>query len=47
MTTATTTTTQVFRIYIKASAEQIWQAITDPEWTNRYGYTGYAMRPLW
>ena len=40
--TETTTTTQVFRIYIKASAEQIWQAITDPEWTNRYGYTGYA-----
>lgn len=40
--TETTTTTQVFRIYIKASAEQIWQALTDPEWTNRYGYTGYA-----
>jgi uncharacterized protein YndB with AHSA1/START domain len=35
-------TTQVFRIYIKASAEAIWEAITDPEWTNRYGYTGYA-----
>jgi uncharacterized protein YndB with AHSA1/START domain len=34
--------TQVFRIYIKASAEAIWEAITDPEWTNRYGYTGYA-----
>ncbi len=35
-------TTQVYRIYIKASAEAIWEAITDPEWTNRYGYTGYA-----
>ena len=34
--------TQVFRIYIKASAEAIWEAITDPDWTNRYGYTGYA-----
>jgi len=33
-------TTQVYRIYIKASAEAIWEAITDPEWTNRYGYTG-------
>lgn len=42
MTTATETTTQVYRIYIKATPEQIWQALTDPEWTNRYGYTGYA-----
>jgi uncharacterized protein YndB with AHSA1/START domain len=32
----------VYRVYIKATAEAIWQAITDPEWTNRYGYTGYA-----
>jgi uncharacterized protein YndB with AHSA1/START domain len=38
----TTLTSQVYRIYIKASADAIWQAITDPEWTNRYGYTGYA-----
>lgn len=38
----TTAETQVYRIYIKATAEQIWQALTDPEWTNRYGYTGYA-----
>jgi uncharacterized protein YndB with AHSA1/START domain len=36
------TTTQVYRVYIKATADAIWQAITDPEWTNRYGYTGYA-----
>ena len=42
MTTDTITTTQVYRVYIKATAEAIWQAITDPEWTNRYGYTGYA-----
>jgi uncharacterized protein YndB with AHSA1/START domain len=35
-------TTQVYRVYIKATAEQIWTAITDPEWTNRYGYTGYT-----
>lgn len=41
-----TATTQVYRIYIKATAEQIWQAITDPEWTNRYGYTGYAQYDL-
>ena len=41
MTTATKTT-QVYRVYIKATPEAIWQALTDPEWTNRYGYTGYA-----
>jgi uncharacterized protein YndB with AHSA1/START domain len=47
-TTSTTTaqpdlaTTQVHRIYIKASAQAIWDAITRPEWTARYGYTGYV-----
>jgi uncharacterized protein YndB with AHSA1/START domain len=35
-------TTQVYRVYIKTTAEQLWTAITDPEWTNQYGYTGYA-----
>ena len=42
MSTTTVTTTQVYRVYIKATAEAIWQAITDPEWTNRYGYGGYV-----
>lgn len=42
MTATTTPTTQIYRVYIKASADRIWEAITDPEWTNRYGYTGYA-----
>jgi uncharacterized protein YndB with AHSA1/START domain len=41
-TTETTLTTQVHRVYIKASAQAIWDAITVPEWTNQYGYTGYA-----
>ncbi|HET6529652.1 MAG TPA: SRPBCC domain-containing protein [Actinoplanes sp.] len=36
--TALTTTTQVYRVYIKASPEKIWQAIVDPEWNTRYGY---------
>ena len=36
------TATQVYRVYIKATADAIWTAITDPEWTNRYGYTGYT-----
>ena len=32
--------TQVFRVYIKASPDAIWDAITKPEWTQRYGYRG-------
>ena len=31
-------TVQVYRVYIKATPERIWQAITDPEWNGRYGY---------
>jgi uncharacterized protein YndB with AHSA1/START domain len=45
---ATATTTQVYRVYIKATPEAIWDAITKPEWTERYGYTGlveYDLRP--
>lgn len=34
------TTTQVNRIYIKASAQAVWDAITTPEWTEKYGYGG-------
>jgi len=30
--------TKVFRIWIKATPEKIWEAITDPEWNSRYGY---------
>ena len=37
-TEATVATTQVYRVWIKASPERIWAAITDPEWNNRYGY---------
>lgn len=42
------TTTQVHRVYIKATAEAIWDAITKPEWTSRYGYMGlvdFDLRP--
>ena len=35
-------TTQVYRVVIKASAQAIWDAITKPEWTERYGYGGRA-----
>jgi uncharacterized protein YndB with AHSA1/START domain len=49
MTTAErSTTTQVHRVYIKATPERIWQAITDPEWNGRYGYGApghYELRP--
>ncbi len=36
------TDTQVYRVYIKASPEKIWEAITTPEWTQKYGYSGLA-----
>ena len=36
--TAAPTTTQVYRVYIKATPEQIWDAITKPEFTSRYFY---------
>ena len=42
MTTMTETTTQVYRVYIRTTAQQIWDAITDPAWTERYGYGGRA-----
>jgi uncharacterized protein YndB with AHSA1/START domain len=46
--TQTTATTQVFRVHVKATPEAIWEAITSPEWTARYGYRGpseYDLRP--
>jgi len=36
--TSTTTTVQVHRVWIRATAEAIWTAITDPAWNGRYGY---------
>jgi uncharacterized protein YndB with AHSA1/START domain len=44
----TTETIQVYRVYIRATPEAIWTAITDPEWTERFGYGGrveYDLRP--
>jgi uncharacterized protein YndB with AHSA1/START domain len=38
MTTMTATTTQVYQVFIKATPEQIWDAITKPEFTSRYFY---------
>jgi uncharacterized protein YndB with AHSA1/START domain len=50
MTTRTEpgTTTQVYRIYIKATAEAVWDAITKPDWTEKYLYESrvdYDLRP--
>jgi uncharacterized protein YndB with AHSA1/START domain len=36
MTTMVAQTTQIYQVFIKASADQIWDAITKPEWTARY-----------
>jgi uncharacterized protein YndB with AHSA1/START domain len=46
--TPTATTTQVHRVYIKATPQAIWDAITQPEWTRRYGYgveSEFDLRP--
>ena len=50
MTTMTQTgmATQVYRVYIRATPEAIWEAITKPEWSRRYGYGGsveFDLRP--
>ena len=40
--------THVHRIYIRASAQSIWDAITDPSWNGRYGYQAvqeYDLKP--
>jgi uncharacterized protein YndB with AHSA1/START domain len=40
--TTTATTTQVYRVYIRTTPEAVWDAITKPEWTQRYGYGAIA-----
>ena len=47
-TMTTANTTQVYRVYIRTTPEAVWDAITKPEWTERYGYGGvadYDLRP--
>ena len=47
-TTETGVTTQVYQVFIKATPQAIWDAITRPEWTERYGYRArseYDLRP--
>jgi uncharacterized protein YndB with AHSA1/START domain len=48
MTMTSQATTQVYRVHIRATPQAIWDAITKPEWTDRYGYGGetqYDLRP--
>jgi uncharacterized protein YndB with AHSA1/START domain len=48
MTTKTeaSVTTQVYRVYIKATSRAVWDAITKPEWTERYTMRAeYDLRP--
>ncbi len=41
-TMGTNVVTQVYRVFIKATPQAIWDAITKPEWNVRYGYRGPA-----
>jgi uncharacterized protein YndB with AHSA1/START domain len=38
MTTMTAQATQVYSVFIKATPEQVWEAITNPEFTQKYFY---------
>ena len=46
MTTMTAQTTQVYSVFIKATPEQVWDAITKPEFTSRYFY-GSVIDSTW
>jgi uncharacterized protein YndB with AHSA1/START domain len=40
--------TYIHQIYIRASPQDIWEAITDPQWNGRYGYQAvgeYQLKP--
>jgi uncharacterized protein YndB with AHSA1/START domain len=53
MTTSTSTTdrvviTNVYRVFIEAKPDRVWEAITDPEWNGQYGYrarANYDLKP--
>jgi len=48
VTSSTVQTVQVYRIYIRATPEAVWAAITDPQWSEQYGYRSpahYELRP--
>jgi uncharacterized protein YndB with AHSA1/START domain len=48
MTAKSDATTQIYKIYIQATPQAIWGAITQSAGTQRYGYKGgveYGLRP--
>ncbi len=40
-------TIQIHRVYIKATPEAVWEAVTKPEWTVQYGYAPLNEYELW
>jgi uncharacterized protein YndB with AHSA1/START domain len=42
MTTMTAQTTQVYEVFIRATPEAIWDAITKPEFTSKYFYRSHV-----
>lgn len=40
--TTSAQTTQVYQVFIKATPERIWEAITSPEFTTRYFHGAYV-----
>ncbi|HEY0393075.1 MAG TPA: SRPBCC domain-containing protein, partial [Candidatus Elarobacter sp.] len=42
----TESATQVYRVDVKAPPEAVWDAITKPEWTRRYGFGGEVVYEL-
>ena len=48
MTTKSDKPVNVYRVHIKATPQAVWDAITKPEWLERYGYRArqeYELRP--
>ncbi len=46
MTTMTAQTTQVYSVFVRATPEQLWDAITKPEFTSKYFY-GSVIDSTW
>jgi uncharacterized protein YndB with AHSA1/START domain len=45
-TTTSTRTVHVHRVYIRATAQRVWDALLSAEWTDRYGYGGFVQSDL-
>ncbi|WP_437975828.1 SRPBCC family protein [Sorangium sp. So ce295] len=48
MTTKSEKPVHIYRVHIKATPEAVWEAITKPEWIEKYGYCAraeYDLRP--